>query len=836
MSIQSEIINTEVRTTGAKAVQDDILRVNQAIKDLAAEEKNLIFIKNKLESQGKKNTEEWKKNETALKSNREATARNREELTKLNSQMKISEMTYNQLSKRAQELRGKLNNISKELQPEKWNRYNKELNETSVQMQKVRSGSTQTNSTFGKLSKAAGLLGIGLGSVWGVLKVGKSIIDSTDDSADKFEETVGGMRGAWEYFKTSMATGDFSNFFRNMRDAIGAGREFAKVMDELGDRQRSYQMMNADEITRGKELELIWRDRRKSEAERKKALEDWQDLQGRAAKRESEINTANYKEQLNQISGIKDIRKEDLEAALRDFSKYKTEFEQLSKSGVFSNFKSNAQVMGEEKALDSNLLFKDGQWQKLNENQKKVLLMFKDLGLVAEDDRTKLVELYTTMRKSEAAVLDAKLSTLRVENQIDNAAEKSVETQEERDEKITKSAFKRAGEILKSMEGLSGKVQQIEQDDAEFIKLMEETKERYRREGKEAELKAMQDFEEERQQFLLDYQELSSEELKEQEIKKLTERRDAILENDRITAEQRIKIQEAFQSKLDEINQTWGENTLEYTKRTIAGMEAIYSSGYNIVQGLQEIEITNLETNYDKKIEMAGNNKAEVTRLEEEKEKKIKATRKKYADTAFALQVSQITASTAQSAIEAYKSLVGIPYVGPVLAAAAAAVAIAYGGMQIASANAQRQKAKSLYTGGYTGDGGKFEPAGTVHKGEYVVSSDELRIPEIRNYIGSVVEPIRMRRLGYSEQAQSTKMPSSSGYAQGGFVGNGSTTDILSNLQSTLDRQNNAIEQQNKLLSSLRVEGVNANFDETKIKEIRDRVSKQQYMESRATK
>jgi phage-related minor tail protein len=31
--------------------------------------------------------------------------------------------------------------------------------------------------------------------------------------------------------------------------------------------------------------------------------------------------------------------------------------------------------------------------------------------------------------------------------------------------------------------------------------------------------------------------------------------------------------------------------------------------------------------------------------------------------------------------------------------------------------------------GGYTGDGGKYEPAGIVHKGEYVVQADQVRKP-----------------------------------------------------------------------------------------------------------
>ncbi len=49
-------------------------------------------------------------------------------------------------------------------------------------------------------------------------------------------------------------------------------------------------------------------------------------------------------------------------------------------------------------------------------------------------------------------------------------------------------------------------------------------------------------------------------------------------------------------------------------------------------------------------------------------------------------------------------------------------------------------------TGGYTGDGGKFEPAGIVHKGEYV-------IPQwmVRKYPGTIAALEKIRKRGYSE-------------------------------------------------------------------------------------
>ncbi|MGV3773631.1 MAG: hypothetical protein ACO1QB_12065 [Verrucomicrobiales bacterium] len=102
---------------------------------------------------------------------------------------------------------------------------------------------------------------------------------------------------------------------------------------------------------------------------------------------------------------------------------------------------------------------------------------------------------------------------------------------------------------------------------------------------------------------------------------------------------------------------------------------------------------------------------------------------------------------TARAALSAYTSTVGIPVVGPVLAPAAAGVAVAFGAAQIAKING------AFDQGGYTGNGGRLEPAGIVHRGEVVLPQ-----PVVQRYgIGH-----------FAQYFQGGKMP---GYAGGGVVG-----------------------------------------------------------------
>lgn len=89
-----------------------------------------------------------------------------------------------------------------------------------------------------------------------------------------------------------------------------------------------------------------------------------------------------------------------------------------------------------------------------------------------------------------------------------------------------------------------------------------------------------------------------------------------------------------------------------------------------------------------------------------------------------AAAIAQAVINTYQSATGAYASLASIPYIGPVLGAAAAAAAIAAG---LANVQQIRSQPVGGYAeGGYTGAGGKHQVAGVVHAGEVVWSQDDI--------------------------------------------------------------------------------------------------------------
>lgn len=199
---------------------------------------------------------------------------------------------------------------------------------------------------------------------------------------------------------------------------------------------------------------------------------------------------------------------------------------------------------------------------------------------------------------------------------------------------------------------------------------------------------------------------------------------------------------QAEKSRIAQEQEQWREDVAKAAIDTIGQAAAAASQ---VVSALQDAEISKITRKYDKQIKEAKKAGKDTTKLEEEKEEAINQVKKKYADKQFAASVLQVTASTAVAAMEAYKAMSGIPFVGPALGAAAAAAAIASGAAQIAVAKQQRDEAKGLkfggysddYVEGYTKNGNPDDVAGVipVHKNEFVTNHEGVANPHVRQFL-----------------------------------------------------------------------------------------------------
>ena len=199
--------------------------------------------------------------------------------------------------------------------------------------------------------------------------------------------------------------------------------------------------------------------------------------------------------------------------------------------------------------------------------------------------------------------------------------------------------------------------------------------------------------------------------------------------------------EQEYQDKLLEIQEKAIE---EKTQKQIEGVQkyqAITDAAANFVSTLMEAELS-----------AAGDN--------EEKKKQI---RKKYADAQMVVTIGQIISSTALAIMQSFAQL------GPIAGPIAAAFIGATGMVQLAMAVDERNRVKSLAVGGYTGDGGKYEPAGIVHKGEYVIPQEGVNNPSIRPVI-SMFEIARRNNSLARLDLSSVAGKQSGNFANGGYT------------------------------------------------------------------
>lgn len=202
---------------------------------------------------------------------------------------------------------------------------------------------------------------------------------------------------------------------------------------------------------------------------------------------------------------------------------------------------------------------------------------------------------------------------------------------------------------------------------------------------------------------------------------------------------------EEYQETKTQLTEAAERQREEITKTSLDVISQATSAASQLIQALQDAEISKIESRYDKQIEAAKAAGKDTTKLEEQKEAAVNEVKRKYADKQFAASVLQVTATTAVTAMEAYKAMAGIPFIGPALGAAAAAAALAAGAAQIAVAKQQRDEAKGLksggysdeYVDGYTHKGNPDDVAGVipVHKNEFVANHEAVANPAVKQFL-----------------------------------------------------------------------------------------------------
>ena len=145
-------------------------------------------------------------------------------------------------------------------------------------------------------------------------------------------------------------------------------------------------------------------------------------------------------------------------------------------------------------------------------------------------------------------------------------------------------------------------------------------------------------------------------------------------------ADAQAQIQEEYEKKVQQLKRDSYMKQAQYYTNLFS----------NVVSGLQDAEMANIDAKYDAEIKAAEGNTELQEKLEKKKANEQLKVQKKYADVNFAMQAAQIVSNTATSIMKAYSDM------GPIAGSIAAALMGVTGAAQLVVANAQRQKVKRM--------------------------------------------------------------------------------------------------------------------------------------------
>jgi hypothetical protein len=604
------------------------------------------------------------------------------------------------------------------------------------------------NKAKGLFSSAQGIFLAGLAGITTAYQSLKGVITSTDSLGDAFEKTLGGWKGGLDAVARSIATMDFKNFGKKIREGIDEGRRYAESLDQIDEKTRALKISEAEtsnEILRQTEI-------------------------SRSAKSSKDEQIAAGKEIIKLEDDLATIRSGIAQQAFENES---TNIEKITKLTRFEIIEFARQkewmVANIETGKQYNQMIKD----------KDVLSAISLSGVKLTQRQT---DEWTRLYKAIASASDETkyyayaAANMPGDEKMQLYVDKYVEYQQamgsglENTMRTRIRTAKNEDQLNKdSIKGIEDK-QKAEQSDLDLKARMERyTDEYFQKEGQR------------------NQKDLAEKELMEKYTEEYFQKEQKRKQDD-------IALEELMNRYTEEYFQKEEERQREADQREQKGLDIkkkAAQAAYNFTTSLFDRQLSNLDEQYKKDIAAAGDNAAAKAKIDEDYAKKKSAIARKAAIAEKAGALFSIAIDTAKGVAKATsEGLLGwwqIPLI------------IAAGVLQAATVVAKPIPEYSH--GGFTEPGGKHKPAGIVHAGEWVANSDMVASPQT----GPIIQALEQYRVnnmpGYANGGGPGMSSSGSGASGSAAALIGSDPELK-----------NLIRQNTMLLSILRKEGVNMKF------------------------
>lgn len=239
---------------------------------------------------------------------------------------------YEKLTKQTNEAQKKFKNLAAEfgVNSKQAKAAKAEFEKLDGQLRKVNDAAKDGRRDVGRYEKAWGGIknvlakGLGfLGITAGVALVKKGFTDlikSTQTTGDAWAASISGMKFAYDKFLVSIATGDWSNFFSNLKQAYEDGKKYATLLDELFEKNNAYTIARAKANRQVEELETITKDATKSDEVRRKAALEINKIEDDLFKVNQQVRKDAYETELIRIKTKTGLEKEEFETFIEGYN------------------------------------------------------------------------------------------------------------------------------------------------------------------------------------------------------------------------------------------------------------------------------------------------------------------------------------------------------------------------------------------------------------------------------------------------------------------------------------------------------------------------------------
>lgn len=530
--------------------------------------------------------------------------------------------------------------------------------------------------TPGLLDKIKGSFGMLTGAVAGVVagyESLKGIIEATDNLSDKFNATLGGMKEGFNAVKQAIATGDFTNFFKNLADAYKEGKRYAETLDAIGDSARALSLEESKVADRILELKIVQQDATKSKEEQIRAGEEIEKLQAELADKRVAQAQKNFDNEMANAKERSKLTDDEIKALLNQDKAYMDLIEtgqkyvelqnklRTSQTGTVTPYGSVIAGSAEETRKIAQEI------ENMGEAGKEAGRIYIGWGKIVEDQRDNLVQY-------EVDVADARRSaTEDILRQITrlNSARASEVDQVRKDVEKIQEYYKKYG-----LNEVEAREPGAAYNPSEFMKKEEE------------------------------------------DIRAAADKKAAKDKED--SDEQEKKKQDAWLKSLEEgteaAEKEWADRK-KLEKESLDDM-VLYYMEYAETIG-----------------EIMGDAMVQGNNL-------LKAAAK----AALMVAMEELSRLAKMWEYQIYmKSIVQYGLIKGAIRATAISALI-----ETALAAAKAVVLRNLWTGGYTGEGGKYEPRGIVHAGEWVANAELVQSPRTGPII-KALEKMRVQGGGFAD-------------------------------------------------------------------------------------